>query len=302
VSFTGPQRQTPHPPLPRPAQPSHDGPQPFPVQQRFPAPHRFSSQKRFPSQQRFPLQQRFPVQQRFPSQPRAQAQQRCPAEQRVQAQPQGPVQRRFIPAPPPVETPAQRPLPETSVAPSGGFGVIPLAFAVVGLVFGLVPLTGFVAVLCGTAGIGFGYLGIAQRGNGVAATRVMSIAGALLSTAALVLGIWGMSYQVADKPTADPSAIGSTSQPVSLASLRPGQLPGNGTYRVGKDIQPGSYRTQGPADAASPNCYWSRNSDASGEVRAIIANSKAPIPATVTVKPGDATFHTSGCQPWTEVN
>ena len=277
MSHTGPQRQTPHPPLPHPARPGSEVPRRFPVQQRIPAPQRFAAPHQFPSQQR------------------------CPAPQRGQAQPRVPVQRRFIPAPPPVQTPAQRQLPDTSVAPGGGFGVIPLAFAIVGLVFGLVPLTGFVAVFCGIAGIGFGFLGIAQRGNGVAA-RVMSIAGALLSAAALVLGIWGMSFQVAGKPTADPSAIGSTSQPVSLASLRPGQLPGDGTYRVGREIQPGSYRTQGPADAASPNCYWSRNSDASGEVRAIIANSKAPIPATVTVKPGDATFHTSGCQPWTKVN
>jgi len=210
--------------------------------------------------------------------------------------------RRFIPAPPRLENPAQRQLPDSPVVPGGGFGVIPLAFAVVGLVFGLIPLTGFVAVLCGTAGIAFGFVGIAQRRDGVAATRAMSITGALLSAGALVLGIWGMSFQVTGKPTADPSAIGSTSQPVSLASLRPGQLPGDGTYRVGREIQPGSYRTLGPADSASPNCYWSRNRDASGEVRAIIANSKAPIPTTVTVKPGDATFHTSGCQPWTKVN
>ncbi|HEY0574803.1 MAG TPA: hypothetical protein VGD73_11945 [Pseudonocardia sp.] len=286
MSYTGPRRQTPHPPLPRPAQPSNEVPRRFPAPQRFAAPHGF------------PSQQPFPAQHQFPSQPRVQAQQRCHPPQRVQAQPRVPVQRRFIPAPPPLETPAQPQPPDSPVTPRSGFGVIALVFAVIGLVFGLVPLTWFVAVLCGTAGVGCGVLGIAQRGKGVAVTRAMSIAGALLSTAALVLGIWGVSFQLAAKP----SAVGSTSQPVSLASLRPGQLPGDGTYRVGREIQPGSYRTQGPADAASPNCYWSRNSDASGEVRAIIANSKAPIPATVTVKPGDATFHTTGCQPWTKVN
>jgi len=58
----------------------------------------------------------------------------------------------------------------------------------------------------------------------------MSITGALLSAGALGARHLGMSFQATGKPTADPSAIGSTSQPVSLASLRPGQLPGDGTY------------------------------------------------------------------------
>ncbi|MET7622754.1 hypothetical protein [Streptomyces sp. NPDC005408] len=72
---------------------------------------------------------------------------------------------------------------------------------------------------------------------------------------------------------------------------------GPGTHQVGKDMPPGTYRTQGPSDSDLPNCYWARLKDASGEFDAIIANGNAQGPTTVTVNTGEY-FETSGCRNW----
>ncbi|GAB5014354.1 hypothetical protein MAHJHV65_12900 [Mycobacterium avium subsp. hominissuis] len=61
----------------------------------------------------------------------------------------------------------------------------------------------------------------------------------------------------------------------------------DGTYRVGRDIQPGLYFTQG--SAAGRVCSWSRGSDR-------VQSSEAQY---VLIAPTDMEFRTEGCQPWT---
>jgi hypothetical protein len=78
-------------------------------------------------------------------------------------------------------------------------------------------------------------------------------------------------------------------------------IPGDGSYIVGTDIQPGTYQTKGPASSAIPNCYWERDSSASGDLGSIIANDNTVGSATVTVQSTDKLFKTSGCQDWTKV-
>ncbi|MBB5920069.1 hypothetical protein FHR81_001099 [Actinoalloteichus hoggarensis] len=73
-----------------------------------------------------------------------------------------------------------------------------------------------------------------------------------------------------------------------------------GNYVVGTDMVAGTWRTDGPADSVIPNCYWARNSDASGELGAILANGNTEGPATVTVSDGEV-FESSGCEPWSLV-
>lgn len=73
---------------------------------------------------------------------------------------------------------------------------------------------------------------------------------------------------------------------------------GNGVHVVGVDIEPGTYRTDGPTDSSMGFCYWARLSDTSGEFDSIITNGGPMGPATVTVEPGDGAFESSGCQPW----
>jgi hypothetical protein len=72
-----------------------------------------------------------------------------------------------------------------------------------------------------------------------------------------------------------------------------------GTHVVGRDIQPGQYRTGG--DAQGGPCYWARLSDTSGDRSAIIANDIAHGATTITIESGDGAFKTSGCQDWVKV-
>ncbi|GAA4698070.1 hypothetical protein [Nocardioides nanhaiensis] len=70
-------------------------------------------------------------------------------------------------------------------------------------------------------------------------------------------------------------------------------IPGDGVYRVGQDMKPGTYRTSG---GTSTPCYWSINADANGAD--IIQNNIGEGPALVSVSEGQF-FETTRCQEWT---
>lgn len=89
-------------------------------------------------------------------------------------------------------------------------------------------------------------------------------------------------------PAAPPSGAG------------PSTVFGTGTYEVGVDIEPGTYKTQG-ANEEGTSCYWARHSDASGDFSALISNNIGTGPMTLTVKASDAVVETSGCQLWHKV-
>ncbi|MFF7290222.1 hypothetical protein [Streptomyces griseorubiginosus] len=77
-----------------------------------------------------------------------------------------------------------------------------------------------------------------------------------------------------------------------------GEIPGDGTFLVGQDVQAGTYRSEGKNKYS---CYWARLSDTSGEGDAIIANGVAEGPAIVKVAAGDKAFQTTDCKPWTKI-
>jgi hypothetical protein len=94
-------------------------------------------------------------------------------------------------------------------------------------------------------------------------------------------------------PTATPT-------PIPAPTKTPKPTPharefGNGTWIVGQDIQPGTYRTR----EASGNCYWERLSGLSGNFGDIIANDGISYPTVVTIAPTDKAFESSGCATWT---
>jgi hypothetical protein len=70
----------------------------------------------------------------------------------------------------------------------------------------------------------------------------------------------------------------------------------DGLYRVGVDIAPGNYHTNGGA-----NCYWERLNNLSGGFTAIIANGEPTGPATVRVNASDKAFSVHGGCTWTAV-
>ncbi len=69
----------------------------------------------------------------------------------------------------------------------------------------------------------------------------------------------------------------------------------DGTWQVGVDIEPGTYRNSG-----SDGCYWERLSGFSGESSDRIANGFPDgDPALVTIQPTDVGFHSEDCGRWT---
>jgi hypothetical protein len=76
-------------------------------------------------------------------------------------------------------------------------------------------------------------------------------------------------------------------------------LSGDGSYVVGKDVQPGTYRTTGNSDGM---CYWERDKDALHGLESIAANDNASGSAVVTISAGDAYFKTTGCKDWTKTS
>lgn len=71
---------------------------------------------------------------------------------------------------------------------------------------------------------------------------------------------------------------------------------GDGTHRVGEDIQSGTYRTR----EGSSNCYYARLSGFSGELDEILSNENTSAPAVVTIRETDAGFQSRGCGTWTQ--
>lgn len=65
----------------------------------------------------------------------------------------------------------------------------------------------------------------------------------------------------------------------------------NGTYAVGADIAPGTYRTDGGADGSA--CYFKR---LRGEE--IVDSTLTKKPLVIRIEPTDTAFKTSRCQPW----
>jgi hypothetical protein len=112
--------------------------------------------------------------------------------------------------------------------------------------------------------------------------------------------------QVAASPTAsaDPTASATPTlepTPTPIATPTPTPAPtflafGDGTWEVGTDIQPGTYRTR----EGSGSCYWARLSGFGGSLGEIIANENSSGPAVVTISSKDKGFESRRCGTWTK--
>ena len=70
----------------------------------------------------------------------------------------------------------------------------------------------------------------------------------------------------------------------------------DGTYRVGTDIVPGTYRSAGASAEGESDCYWARLN--SLNPTHIINNNISAGPQVVTIQPSDTAFLTHSCQTW----
>lgn len=112
----------------------------------------------------------------------------------------------------------------------------------------------------------------------------------------------------------DTGAGGSGGEASTTAGSGPGQAPGgaggsggagsgtaqdvlsgDGDFRVGTDIAPGTYRSTGNAHRS---CRWERARDAEHRLRSVIANGHTTGTAVVTIRPADAYFRSTGCGGW----
>jgi hypothetical protein len=70
-------------------------------------------------------------------------------------------------------------------------------------------------------------------------------------------------------------------------------IKGDGTFRVGEDIAPGTYRSPPPS---SGTCYWARLRDLGSGSNSIIATSNTSGPSLLRVAASDFAVKTRGCE------
>lgn len=196
-----------------------------------------------------------------------------------------------------------------------GFGTAALVLGIVGVVFAVIPIVGVIAWPLVILGLIFGVLGILRAGKGEATNKGMAITGTALSGVGLLVCLcWTIAFGMlaSEADTAQPfdapaQQRDSAGQPPPQADVpdesfeepAEGTIPGDGTFVVGNEVQPGTYKTEGEDGFA---CYYARLADTSGELESIIANNSPQGPSTVTIDDTDGAFETRGCQPWTKMN
>lgn len=79
-------------------------------------------------------------------------------------------------------------------------------------------------------------------------------------------------------------------------------IPGDGTFIVGTDIKPGTYRSKPAPDEYLEMCIWQRLSGTSGEVDDFIAGDMSEGQVTVTIRSTDKAFETQGCETWVRIS
>ncbi|HET7035718.1 MAG TPA: hypothetical protein VFI42_08580, partial [Thermomicrobiaceae bacterium] len=72
---------------------------------------------------------------------------------------------------------------------------------------------------------------------------------------------------------------------------------GDGTYRVGRDIAPGTWRNSGSSD----ECYWERLAGFGGTLDEIIVNGLSSSQQIVEIKSTDVGFASKDCGTWTRI-
>jgi hypothetical protein len=94
--------------------------------------------------------------------------------------------------------------------------------------------------------------------------------------------------------TATPAAPAKAAAPAPDPRTEP---KGPGTYLVGSDIAPGTWKTTGGS-----GCYYARSKDASGTLDSIITNHISSGASVVTIARTDGVFETSRCAEWVRSN
>lgn len=128
---------------------------------------------------------------------------------------------------------------------------------------------------------------------------VLTVAGVVVTAVAAIVGTIARDEPQETAP-ATPTRVTVTQFETATVTVTVTASPSgplaefrDGLFEVGVDVQPGTYRTDGPDGSNEGGCYWSRT-DGAGEV---IDNGVVNEPGTVTVAAGES-IDTAGCLVW----
>jgi hypothetical protein len=130
---------------------------------------------------------------------------------------------------------------------------------------------------------------------------VLTVAGVVVTAVAAIVGTVASSDSEGEEPPAATRVTVTATQfetrtITSTVTATPTRaLPefANGLFEIGTDVQPGTYRTDGPDGTNAGGCYWSRTSS-TGD---LIQNGVIQAPGTISVRPGER-IDSTGCLPW----
>ena len=88
--------------------------------------------------------------------------------------------------------------------------------------------------------------------------------------------------------------------PSPLTRPTPNTIPGQGTFPVGIEVQPGTYVSQ-PL-ATGKTCIWLRLRDERNNRASVINEGSEVGSVTVTILPTDVAFESSGCETWRKIS
>ncbi|WP_330296739.1 hypothetical protein [Streptomyces sp. NBC_00503] len=134
------------------------------------------------------------------------------------------------------------------------------------------------------------------RTSWIARHKALTGCGAVLALVTLTACTDTDTAKSGDAAPSKPAA--ASSAPADQAKKT--TIRGSGTFKVGSDVQPGTYRSTGNGESA--NCYWERAKDASGETGSIIDNENAVGSSYVTIEATDKIFKSQDCKDWTAVD
>lgn len=197
-----------------------------------------------------------------------------------------------------------------------GMGTASLVLGILATAFAFLPIIGVVAWPLGILGLIFGIVGLSRVKKGRADNKPIAIAGTICSALGLLICfLW-----VGAIASTDPAHVTPLGAPVVPSAPVAGGLQtetwtvdtdahrdlppvgtyADGKYEVGAEIEPGTYKTDGPpADSYSGSCYWAKYSDASGDMNSLKSNEIVSGRSTVTIKPGGYVEFSGGCL-WTK--
>jgi hypothetical protein len=139
---------------------------------------------------------------------------------------------------------------------------------------------------------------------GRAILAILSIAIAFALCAGAVSAFTGD----AGKSTVNPPSSNAKAGPAPMAHPTQGAKPkvatsvGNGMFKVGTDVAPGTYKTSGATGGAVQLCYWDIRTSTGDED--IVLGSQGTVtgtadPGMVTLKKGTY-FKSQGCEKWSK--